>query len=101
MVGPGELIWEGPCCFELSLPGAVQRLSDAFANSCQCQEPAPLGTPLQIVEKFVWRSRVRGNVIQTDDNCDKDVFNGDLGQIVKIDPVGREVAIGFGQRDLA
>jgi exodeoxyribonuclease V alpha subunit len=53
------------------------------------------------VEKFVWRSRVRGNVIQTDDNCDKDVFNGDLGQIVKIDPVGREVAIGFGQRDLA
>jgi len=37
-------------------------------------------------------------VIQTENNYDKDVFNGDIGQIVKIDPVEREVLIQYDQR---
>ena len=39
------------------------------------------------VEKFGWQFRVRDKVIQTENNYDKEVFNGDIGQIVRIDPV--------------
>jgi len=52
------------------------------------------------VEKFGWQLRVRGKVIQTENNHDKDVFNGDIGQIAKIDPVGREVTVRFDQREV-
>jgi exodeoxyribonuclease V alpha subunit len=54
-----------------------------------------------VVEKFGWTFRVRDKVIQTQNNYDKDVFNGDIGQIVKIDPVEREVTIRFDQREVA
>jgi exodeoxyribonuclease V alpha subunit len=53
-----------------------------------------------MVEKFGWLFRVRDKVIQTENNYDKDVFNGDIGQIVKIDPVEREVTIKFDLRDV-
>jgi exodeoxyribonuclease V alpha subunit len=53
------------------------------------------------VEKFGWQFHVRDKVIQTENNYDKDVFNGDIGQIVKIDPVEREVTIRFDQREVA
>ena len=39
-------------------------------------------------------------MIQTENNYDKDVFNGDIGQIVKIDPGEREVVIRFDQREV-
>ncbi len=52
------------------------------------------------VEKFGWQFRIRDKVIQTENDYDKDVFNGDIGQIVKIDPVEREVAIRFDQREV-
>jgi exodeoxyribonuclease V alpha subunit len=51
------------------------------------------------VEKFGWQFRPRDKVIQTENDYDKDVFNGDIGQVVKIDPVEREVTIRFDQRD--
>jgi exodeoxyribonuclease V alpha subunit len=54
-----------------------------------------------VVEKFGWTFQVRDKVIQTENNYDKDVFNGDIGQIVKIDPVEREVIIRFDQREVA
>jgi exodeoxyribonuclease V alpha subunit len=53
-----------------------------------------------VVEKFGWQFRPRDKVIQTENDYDKDVFNGDIGQVVKIDPVEREVTIRFDQRDL-
>ena len=52
------------------------------------------------VEKFGWHFRVRDKVIQTENNYDKDLFNGDIGQIVKIDPVEREVLIQYDQREV-
>ena len=52
------------------------------------------------VEKFGWHFRVRDKVIQTENNYDKEVFNGDIGQVVKIDPVEREVVIRFDQREV-
>ena len=60
--------------------------------------PARAGEPL--VEKFGWVFRPRDKVIQTENDYDKDVFNGDIGQIVKIDPVEREVVIRFDQREV-
>jgi len=51
------------------------------------------GDPM--VEKFGWEFRVRDKVIQTRNNYDKEVFNGDIGEILKIDDLEREVVIGF------
>jgi exodeoxyribonuclease V alpha subunit len=53
-----------------------------------------------VVEKFGWTFRVRDKVIQTENNYDKDVFNGDIGQVVKIDPVEREVTVKFDPREV-
>jgi exodeoxyribonuclease V alpha subunit len=53
-----------------------------------------------VVEKFGWQFRPRDKVIQTENDYDKEVFNGDIGQIVKIDPVEREVTIRFDQREV-
>ncbi len=59
-------------------------------------------------EKFGWQFRSRDKVIQTENNYDKDVFNGDIGQIARIDPIeqevrvryeGREVTYAFGELD--
>lgn len=52
------------------------------------------------VEKFGWQFRLRDKVIQTENDYDKDVFNGDIGQISKIDPVERDVTIYFDQREV-
>jgi len=60
--------------------------------------PVRAGEP--VVEKFGWQFRVRDKVMQTHNNYDKDVFNGDIGQIVKSDPVEREVIIRFDQREV-
>ena len=53
-----------------------------------------------VVEKFGWQFRPRDKVIQTENDYDKDVFNGDIGQIVKIDPVEKDVTIRFDQREV-
>jgi exodeoxyribonuclease V alpha subunit len=60
----------------------------------------PARTDEPSVEKFGWQFHLRDKVIQTENNYDKDVFNGDIGQIVKIDPVEREVTIRFDQREV-
>jgi exodeoxyribonuclease V alpha subunit len=62
-------------------------------NPARANEPA--------VEKFGWHFRLRDKLIQTVNNYDKDVFNGDIGQIVRIDPDQRELAIRFDQREVA
>ena len=59
------------------------------------------GADEPVVEKFGWKFRPRDKVIQSENDYDKDVFNGDIGQIVKIDPVEREVTIRFDQREVA
>jgi exodeoxyribonuclease V alpha subunit len=60
----------------------------------------PVRSDEPTVEKFGWQFRIRDKVIQTENDYDKDVFNGDIGQIVKIDPVEREVTIRFDQREV-
>ncbi|HEY3855673.1 MAG TPA: ATP-dependent RecD-like DNA helicase [Verrucomicrobiae bacterium] len=61
----------------------------------------PVRADEPVVEKFGWQFRPRDKVIQTENDYDKDVFNGDIGQIVKIDPLEREVTIRFDQREVA
>ena len=53
------------------------------------------------VEKFGWQFRARDKVIQTENDYDKEVFNGDIGQIIRIDTVEREVIVRFDQREVA
>jgi exodeoxyribonuclease V alpha subunit len=52
------------------------------------------------VEKFGWQFRARDKVIQTQNDYDKDVFNGDIGQVARIDPENREVVVRFEGRDV-
>jgi len=62
----------------------------------QVLNPARAGEP--VVERFGWRFQLRDKVIQTENDYDKDVFNGDIGTIERIDPVEHEVTIRFDER---
>ncbi len=44
--------------------------------------------------------RVNDKVMQIKNNYDKDVFNGDIGRITRIDEDGRHVTISFDGRDV-
>jgi exodeoxyribonuclease V alpha subunit len=68
----------------------------------------PAGREDAVVERFGWQFRVGDKVIQTENNYDKEVFNGDIGIISGIDPVdqtlrvncdGRDVSYDFGELD--
>lgn len=50
------------------------------------------------VEKFGWKFRPRDKVIQTENDYDKDVFNGDIGQILRVDLEDREITVQFDAR---
>jgi exodeoxyribonuclease V alpha subunit len=47
------------------------------------------------IERFGTKFRIGDKVLQTRNNYDKDVFNGDIGRIVSIDPAERLVTIDF------
>ncbi len=50
------------------------------------------------VEKFGWQFRPRDKVIQTQNNYDKEVFNGDLGFVERIDHEESELTVRFETR---
>ena len=52
------------------------------------------------VERFGWQFRVRDKVIQTENNYEKEVFNGDIGRIKAINLDEREVTIQFDNREV-
>ncbi|HIG26883.1 MAG TPA: ATP-dependent RecD-like DNA helicase [Verrucomicrobiales bacterium] len=55
----------------------------------------PVGDPA--VLRYGWEYRLMDKVIQKVNNYKKEVFNGDIGQIVKIDTTDQEVEIQFDQ----
>ena len=55
--------------------------------------PVRSGEPT--VERFGWRFQMGDKVIQTENDYDKDVFNGDVGIIERIDAVEQQVAVRF------
>jgi exodeoxyribonuclease V alpha subunit len=52
------------------------------------------------IERFGWTFRVGDRVIQTENNYDKDVFNGDLGVVEQIDVLEQEMTVNFEGRSL-
>jgi exodeoxyribonuclease V alpha subunit len=63
----------------------------------QCTlNPVRPGEPA--AERFGWRFQVRDKVIQTENDYKKEVFNGDIGTIERIDPVEQKVSIRFDDR---
>jgi exodeoxyribonuclease V alpha subunit len=68
-----------------------QRLQD------ELNPPRP-GEP--VVEKFGWRFVARDKVIQTVNNYDKDVFNGDIGLITRIDPDEQQLVVAYDRREV-
>ena len=59
--------------------------------------PPRFGEP--VVERFGTHFRLRDKVIQTRNNYDKEVFNGDIGRIVKFDEGEREAVVAFDGRE--
>lgn len=60
----------------------------------------PLRPETGVVEKFGWQFRVGDKVIQTENDYDKDVFNGDIGQIRAIEGEEQEVKVRFDEREV-
>jgi exodeoxyribonuclease V alpha subunit len=58
----------------------------------------PVRSGEESVERFGWRFQMRDKVIQTENDYDKEVFNGDIGIVERIDPVEHEVTIRFDGR---
>ena len=53
------------------------------------------------IERYGWTFRVGDKVMQTVNNYDKDVFNGDIGRIVRLDEVEQELLIRFDGREIS
>lgn len=52
------------------------------------------------VERFGYAYRIGDKVMQTENDYDKEVFNGDIGFIDSIDPDANEVVINFDERTI-
>ncbi len=52
------------------------------------------------VQRYGWTFRIGDKVMQTVNNYDKDVFNGDIGRIVKLDDIDQELVVQFDDRQV-
>ena len=64
-------------------PGIARRARAEYSPTAGV-EPAPAQPASG--ERFGWRFQTGDKVIQTENDYDKDVFNGDIGTIERIDP---------------
>ncbi len=71
----------------------VRELNTALQKVLNPTRPSQTG-----VERFGWRFQMGDKIIQTENDYDKEVFNGDIGTIERIDPVEHEVTIRFDDR---
>ncbi|NLB65944.1 MAG: ATP-dependent RecD-like DNA helicase [Lentisphaerae bacterium] len=53
------------------------------------------------IERFGWKFRERDRVMQTENNYDKDVFNGDVGVVEKVDSAEQELIVRYDDRKVA
>ncbi|MGD9896832.1 MAG: ATP-dependent RecD-like DNA helicase [Candidatus Methylacidiphilaceae bacterium] len=60
----------------------------------------PLGRGESEVERFGWRFRLRDKVLQTKNDYQKEVFNGDIGEVVGIDLQEQLLTVCFEGRDV-
>ncbi len=61
----------------------------------------PLRKDEPTVERFGWQFRLRDKVMQIQNNYEKEVFNGDPGQITSIDSENRELVVAFDGRSVS
>ncbi len=52
------------------------------------------------IERYGWTFRVGDKVMQTVNDYGKDVFNGDIGRILRLDDVEQEMTVRFDGRDV-
>jgi exodeoxyribonuclease V alpha subunit len=64
------------------------------------QELNPPQPDRPAIEKFGVRFQHGDKVMQIENDYDKEVFNGDIGQVTRLDPVERELAVRFDQREV-
>jgi exodeoxyribonuclease V alpha subunit len=64
----------------------------------QLQEVLNPARGSQEVERHGWTFRVGDKVLQTVNNYDKEVFNGDIGRVVAIDRVDQELTVEYDGR---
>jgi exodeoxyribonuclease V alpha subunit len=50
------------------------------------------------VQRYGWTFRISDKVMQTVNDYEKDVFNGDIGRVVKIDTVEQELTVNYDDR---
>jgi exodeoxyribonuclease V alpha subunit len=71
-----------------------------------CYEPEvglweiPIDIPEVVSHLIDWRFQIGDKVIQTENDYDKDVFNGDVGIVERIDMVEQQVAVRFDDRSV-
>jgi exodeoxyribonuclease V alpha subunit len=53
------------------------------------------------IQRFGWTFRVGDKVMQTQNNYNKDVFNGDIGRVVELDEAERTVVVDYEGRRVA
>jgi exodeoxyribonuclease V alpha subunit len=63
--------------------------------------PAGPGKGVPQVDRYGWTFRVGDKVLQTVNNYQKDVFNGDIGRILEINTNAQEVTVEFDGRKVA
>jgi len=61
--------------------------------------PAAETAPVE-VERFGWKYRPGDKVMQTENDYDRDVFNGDVGRVISIDPGDEKMTIAFDGRPI-
>jgi len=71
----------------------VRELNTALQQALNPAKPGQAS-----VERFGWRFQISDKVIQTENDYDKDVFNGDIGIVDRIDAVEQQVAVRFDER---
>ena len=57
--------------------------------------------PATSVERFGWRFSPGDRVMETQNDYDREVFNGDLGSVLRIDEEEGAVIVGFEGREVA
>lgn len=53
------------------------------------------------IDRFGWTFCPGDKVMQVENNCDKEVYNGDLGIVSRIDPDAGELAVDFDGREVS
>ncbi|MFC1497739.1 ATP-dependent RecD-like DNA helicase [Verrucomicrobiota bacterium] len=53
------------------------------------------------VQRFGRKYRLGDRVMQIRNNYDKEIFNGDIGRIIKVDPVDQNIVVSFDGRNIS